>query len=90
MTAASSTRRWKTRVLSMAASVTLLMVPTDRAHAWHDGGHMLIARVAWLQLTEPQRQAVFERLKAHPHFESSLLSGRPDDATAPAREHRRG
>jgi hypothetical protein len=84
MTAASSARPsrfWRTWVLAMAAGATLLMVPTDRAHGWHDGGHMLIARIAWLRLTEPQRQTVFERLKAHPHFESSLIAGRPHDAT---------
>ena len=49
--------------------------------AWNDAGHMVVARIAWLRLTEPQRQAVFTRMKAHPHFETSLISNRPEHAT---------
>lgn len=51
------------------------------AWAWNDAGHMVVARIAWLRLTEPQRQAVFTRMKAHPHFETSLISSRPEHAT---------
>lgn len=69
------------RVAAIVIGVAGLLTATDRAHAWHDGGHMLVARIAWLRLTEPERRAVFERLRAHPHFASSLIAGRPDGAT---------
>lgn len=49
--------------------------------AWNDAGHMVVARIAWLRLTEAQREAVFQRMKAHPHFETSLIYKRPENAS---------
>ncbi|MBC7816833.1 MAG: S1/P1 nuclease [Planctomycetaceae bacterium] len=74
-------RSWQRRLVLLSAGAVLLIVLAEPARAWNDAGHMAVARIAWLRLTEPQRQAVFTRLKAHPHFESSLIYKRPENAT---------
>lgn len=67
-------------VLSVVAMLAVCFA-TSPVLAWNDAGHMVVARIAWLRLTESQRQAVFARMKAHPHFETSLVSNRPEHAT---------
>lgn len=74
-------RTWQKRGLLLSAAMALTILLCEPARAWNDAGHMVVARIAWLRLTEPQRQAVFTRMKAHPHFESSLTSNRPQEAT---------
>ncbi len=74
-------RAWHKCGLLLSASVILTIVLCQPARAWNDAGHMVVARIAWLRLTESQREAVFARMKAHPHFETSLISNRPDHAT---------
>ncbi len=67
-------------ILFVAAMVAISLAASP-SWAWNDAGHMVVARIAWLRLTEPQRQAVFARMKAHPHFETSLIANRPQHAT---------
>lgn len=45
--------------------------------AWNDVGHLTVAHVAYDRLTEPERNAVVEILKKHPHFDNYLKAGRP-------------
>lgn len=67
-------------ILFVAAMVAISLAASP-LWAWNDAGHMVVARIAWLRLTESQRQVVFTRMKAHPHFETSLISRRPENAT---------
>ena len=67
-------------ILFVAAMVAISLAASP-SWAWNDAGHMVVARIAWLRLTESQREAVFTRMKAHPHFETSLISNRPSHAT---------
>lgn len=74
-------RSWKRHLVLLSAGAALLILLTEPALAWNDAGHMVVARIAWLRLSEQQREAVFARMKAHPHFETSLIYKRPENAT---------
>jgi hypothetical protein len=57
----------------------LLIVPSRRAHAWNDTGHMTVAEIAWRQLNDAERQRVSALLRAHPHYQLFLLGNRSAD-----------
>src|SRR5207247_4074499 len=57
----------------------LLAWPPSPALAWHQCGHMTIARIAWKQLDDKERVQVAKILKAHPHFDIYLAAKRPKD-----------
>jgi hypothetical protein len=65
-----------------AAAIVLLLscslVSPRRAVAWNDKGHMVIARLAWLKLSEEQHRAATDILKAHPHYAEYLTAERPN------------
>jgi hypothetical protein len=47
------------------------------ARAWHNAGHMTIARIAYLELSDKQKTEVARILKAHPHYRRFLAADRP-------------
>ena len=47
------------------------------AFAWHQDGHMAIARIAWKQMDDAQRVYFSNLLKKHPHYEIFLIAGKP-------------
>jgi hypothetical protein len=47
----------------------VVIVVSPPAFAWNEKGHLVIARLAWRQLTEGQRAKVSAALKKHPHYE---------------------
>jgi hypothetical protein len=47
------------------------------AQAWNDKGHMVVARLAWNELTADERTKVIAILKKHPHFDEFLKAHRP-------------
>lgn len=51
------------RTLALLVSITLL---TNQAKAWWDGGHKMIALIAYEHLTPEERSWVMKRLDAHP------------------------
>ncbi len=58
-----------------------LALPT-RAPAWHKDGHMAVARIAWQQLDQKQKDWATRILKAHAHdgldhYQLFLTAGRP-------------
>jgi len=62
----------------MALLFTLLWLSTaQRAGAWHNAGHMTIARLAYLELSDPQKVQIARILKAHPHYARFLAAERP-------------
>jgi hypothetical protein len=60
------------------AMLTTLPAP---ALAWNEHGHMVVARLAWRQLTEDQRAKVSAILKKHPHYDEYLAARKPDGFT---------
>ncbi len=64
------------RILPVFLAVALF---SPIAYAWNAKGHMVIARLAWLKLSSEERDAAFEILKKHPHFNEYLADDRPDN-----------
>ena len=54
--------------MRFAISVLLFFTLTLPAAAWNDKGHMIIARLAWNQLSEAERAKAISILKRHPDF----------------------
>ncbi len=61
--------------LSMLA-VWLFMSP---AHAWHEAGHKMTARIAFNLLSAEQRQQVVAVLRAHPRFRKDFAAAMPEE-----------
>ena len=61
--------------LSMLA-VWLFMSP---AHAWHEAGHKMTARIAFNLLGAEQRQQVAAVLRAHPRFRKDFAAAMPEE-----------
>ncbi len=43
--------------------------------AWNSVGHLAIAKLAYDQLDEQDKAALFALLKAHPHYSTFLAAG---------------
>ena len=59
-------------------ALALLFLVTVPAYAWNEKGHMVVARLAWRQLTEKQPEQVVSIIKKHPHYEEYLAAQKPD------------
>src|SRR5262249_5422286 len=68
--------------VTTAALLGLALAWATPAAAWHNDGHMAIARLAWKQLDDRQRTRVAEILKAHPHYDLFLTTDRPEGLPA--------
>lgn len=63
--------------LIAAATVGLILLPTY-ARAWHNRGHMAVARVAWERLRKDGlTDEVTKILEGHPHRDTFLLQDKP-------------
>jgi hypothetical protein len=60
-------------VLVMAASA----LPVARAQAWNTTGHMVVAKLAYAELTDGQKVAIDKLLRAHPHYKIFLAKDTP-------------
>ncbi|MBL8822241.1 MAG: S1/P1 nuclease [Planctomycetia bacterium] len=58
----------------------LLMIcfPWSVCHGWNDKGHLVIARLAWKELTPNERERIVKILQRHPHYEEFLRARKPD------------
>ncbi|MCH8335235.1 MAG: S1/P1 nuclease [Proteobacteria bacterium] len=65
----------RTVFLSMLV-VWLFMSP---AHAWHEAGHKMTARIAFNLLGAEQRQQVAGVLRAHPRFRKDFAAAMPEE-----------
>lgn len=63
--------------LLLFAAMSLLLV--DRAYAWSDAGHKIIASIAFRQLTPAEQQAVIAILEQHPRFADDFVGKLPND-----------
>src|SRR5438874_1419688 len=52
-----------------------------QARAWHQGGHMITALVAYERLDDAERKKLVEILKKHPRFKEDFKSEMPDGLT---------
>ena len=59
-------------VTLLAVAAAWLLAP-GRAPAWHEAGHMTIARIAYLNLDDGQKAQIARILKAHPHLTGILV-----------------
>lgn len=60
-------------------TLTAVVLLANSAAAWNDKGHMVVARLAWKELTAEERAKVVELLKPHPHYQEFLTAKRPDN-----------
>jgi hypothetical protein len=56
---------------------TSVFCPTY-ASAWHQHGHMAVARIAWKELDDKQQLIYSKILQGHPHFDLFLKDERPN------------
>jgi hypothetical protein len=63
------------------AAVAFSLAFASPAAAWSEKGHYVDCRLAWLQMTEPQRAAMTAILKKHPHYDAYLTKQKPDGFT---------
>jgi len=64
-------------VLGLACAVLALLA--NRAAAWNSIGHLAVGKLAYDQLEDSQKIALFTLLKSHPHYERFLAAGRPPE-----------
>lgn len=67
-------------ILRVAILVIIQLSLVSNALAWNEKGHMVVAKLAWLQLTPEQRATATKLLKAHPHYAEFLSDKKPDGA----------
>jgi len=53
--------------------VVLLLCPPQAVHAWSEGGHHLIAAIAFSLLTDQERSELLAVLKQHPRFAEDFV-----------------
>lgn len=58
-------------------SLCCVAIPGRSVFAWNDVGHMTVARIAYEQLTDGERDAIVGILRHHPHLHELLLKDRP-------------
>ncbi|HLL77450.1 MAG TPA: S1/P1 nuclease [Pyrinomonadaceae bacterium] len=56
--------------VSLAVAASLLCLPVRPARAWNGAGHMIVARIAYANLSDSTRARVDQLLRSHPDFTS--------------------
>jgi hypothetical protein len=67
------------RLVVAALALALCLQSARPAVAWNETAHMVVALIAYRRLSDDQRKQVGEILKAHPHYKSILITGKPPD-----------
>lgn len=62
---------------TVLSAVLLLLAAATPARAWNDKGHMVVARLAWKELTPDERAKVVALLRTHPHAAEFLAADKP-------------
>jgi hypothetical protein len=65
----------------LIAAAVLVLAPVRASFGWHGCGHMIIALIAWEDLTPKARAAVTDLLKQHARYQKDLLADLPQGAT---------
>jgi hypothetical protein len=58
--------------------IVLLFALTSPLSAWNDKGHMVVARLAWKNLSDAERTKVIDILRRHPHYAEYLSADKSD------------
>jgi hypothetical protein len=58
--------------------VLVALLCASPVFGWHKDGHMAIARMAWLKMSDKEKAAASKILMAHPHHQVFLITERPD------------
>lgn len=61
------------RSLRFVLAVFLCLIPSALAHAWSEGGHHLIAVIAFDRLSRVEQAKVLEILAAHPRYTEDFV-----------------
>jgi hypothetical protein len=69
-------------ILRVALLVVINLSLASHVLAWNEKGHMVVGKLAWLELTPEQRATATKLLKTHPHYDEFLSADRPEDADA--------
>jgi hypothetical protein len=62
-------------------AVGVLLLFSAPAYCWNNTGHMIVARLAWLNLDQAQKDKSIEILKKHPHYQEFLKADVPNGFT---------
>jgi hypothetical protein len=65
------------RIHKFCAAALLTVVCASPALAWNDTGHMLVALIAYDELSVPARDAMARTLRSHPRFEEDFAALMP-------------
>ncbi len=66
-------------MLRAVLTIAALAAVAGPAGAWNNKGHMVVARLAWKELTPAERTKVIKILAAHPHLDEFLRDDRPSN-----------
>ncbi len=64
------------------ALILVFLLPVQRCHAWSEGGHHLIAAVAFSLLTEKEQAELIAVRQKHPRYAEDFVS--PEELTKEA------
>src|SRR5262245_21429462 len=62
-------------------AILLTLSVSSRAAAFNEAGHMIVAKMVYDQLSEPQRDAIFAILQQHPHRDDHFATERPPEVS---------
>jgi hypothetical protein len=65
------------KTLTMAALFAVLTCFSGRVSAWNGHGHMVVAKIAYDQLSDGDKMKVGKILEKHPHFDTYLSKQKP-------------
>lgn len=67
------------RIFLCSTALLAIIVSGNDASAWNAIGHMTVAKIAYDDLDDKSRVALFTLLKQHPHFKDYLTASKPAD-----------
>lgn len=60
------------KIMRKLLAFVLLLLLASEASACNEKGHYVVCRLAWLQMTEAQRDKLTSILQKHPHYDEYL------------------
>ena len=70
--------RRRSKFLAAVLAILVAVGPAIPASAWNDRGHMLVARIAYQQLSPAERAKVIAVLREHPHYRDYMAKTPPE------------
>lgn len=76
------------RVLQLLVLLAVVLGTTAKTYAWNATGHHVVAYIAYLQLTEAERNKVVGMIRNHERFDEDFKKRMPPDITSADQETR--